>query len=94
MKAAFYCCYPTDCPGAPDILEQQLLLMELLKQLKGVLYAIYVDRGNSAGEAYAQMLADGQKHCFDVLLCLSPKLLRETSKTELSNLVTIFPDHE
>lgn len=94
MKAAFYCCYPTDSAQTPDLLEQQLLLMELLKQLKGELYAIYVDRGNNAGQAYAQMISDSQKHSFDVLLCLSPNLLKKSPETELSDLVIIFPRSE
>lgn len=95
MRAALYCKFPIEKIQS-DILEQERILIRLMEQIKGELYAIYVDHGNEhyiPQAAFLQMIQDGTAHRFDILLCLTPDLFCAQQKTSLSHLILIFPDH-
>ncbi len=95
MKAALYCCFPCKEFDCPDILEQELILVNLMQHVNGELYAIYVDKGLEASlmpkASFLQMVQDGKTHLFDVLLCIHPRMLDECGDLELTSLITIFP---
>lgn len=95
MKAALYCCFPCEEFDCPDILEQELILVNLMQHVDGELYAIYVDKGLEAAltprASFLQMVQDGKTHLFDVLLCIHPRMLEAYADLELASLITIFP---